>query len=123
MTCYSYRIHFYQNEEIKNHLNSGAGIKVSKLKQARCHDGPWSQVQEPLQNLSSPKNITLFYNQKLGITLDPNINYLLHSLKHYIPNKPIAFTLIDFHVKSSPEQTNLSLEELMSSLSQVAGGV
>lgn len=42
---------------------------------------------------------------------------------HYIPNKSTAFTLIDFHVKSSPEQTNLSLEELMSSLSQVAGGV
>lgn len=38
---------------------------------------------------------------------------------HYIPNK----CLINFQVKSSPEQTNLSLEELMSSLPQVAGGV
>ena len=42
---------------------------------------------------------------------------------HSIPNKSTVFTLINFHVKSSPEQTKLSLEELMSSLPQVAGGV
>lgn len=38
---------------------------------------------------------------------------------YYIPNK----CLINVQVQSSPEQTRLSLEELMSSLPQVAGGV
>lgn len=76
-----------------------------------------SSIGATLESHPSPKKYNFICKLRLGTILDPN--YLSPSLMYYIPNK----CLINVQVQSSPEQTRLSLEELMSSLPQVAGGV